>query len=128
VLSFTKYINELTITVDGETIFRVEKTEKLKSPTQTSLILEEPHPSKNNLTGMFHFNSFTHAEQIYKITHGPSLTLDYIDVEVSVNIEKEFHDQIRKTIRKGLPSTIHIKILFPSRDVSISLLNSYTTI
>ncbi len=116
VLSFTKYINELTITIDGETVFKVKKTQKSIPSSQRTF--KEFHTMNTLSTEMFRFNSFVYAEQIYKIAYGPSIILDYIDVELSVNIEKEFHDQIRKIIQKSLPSTIHIKLLFPSRNVS----------
>jgi hypothetical protein len=114
VLSFTKHINELTITVDGETVFKVKKIHKSIPSSQTTLAFKDID------TEMFRFKSFIHTEQIYKIVHGPSITLDYIDVEMSVNIEKELHNEIRNIIQKNLPPTIHIKFLFPSRNVIIS--------
>jgi len=114
VLSFTKHINELTITVDGETVFKVKKLHKSIPSSRITLTFKDIH------TEIFRFKSFVHNEQIYKIAHGPSITLDYIDVEMSVNIEKELHSEIRNIIQKNLPPTIHIKFLFPSRNVNIS--------
>jgi hypothetical protein len=120
VLSFTKYINELTITINGETIFQVKKSQKVKPSSQTTLTCKESNLTNPNSTQMLLCNSIVHAEQRYKIAHGPSITLDYLDVVMTVNIDKEFHDKIRDVIRKRLPSTIHIKLLFPSKHVSTS--------
>lgn len=122
VLSFTKHIHELTITIDSETVFKVKKIQKSIPSSQATFTFKKSHPMNNLHTEIFRFKSFLHSEQIYKIAHGPSVTLDYMDIELSVNIEKELHDQIRNIIQKSLPSTIHIKLLFPSRNVSISSL------
>jgi septum formation topological specificity factor MinE len=102
----------------------VKKVQKSIPSSQKTLTFKEPHSINNISSEIFRFKSFVHTEQTYKIAHGPSLTLDYIDVEMSVNIEKDLHDQIRNIIQKYLPSTIHIKLLFPSNNVSIlSFLN-----
>jgi hypothetical protein len=97
----------------------VKKSQKSISRSQTTLNFRNHHPVNNNHMEMLHFRSFIHTDQRYEIADGPSITLDYIDVTMTVNIDEELHDQIRAVIRKSLPSTIHIKVLIPSKDVNI---------
>ncbi|CAF3497440.1 unnamed protein product [Adineta steineri] len=115
VLSFTKYINELIIKINGFIIFKVNKTSK-EIPS-TKLSLASKRMNSNGEHNLLHFNSFLQTEQRFTIENGPSITLNHIDVQANVIIDKDFHKQIQKVLKKDLPSTIHIQFLFPSNNI-----------
>jgi hypothetical protein len=115
VLSFTKYINQLIIQINGTIVFQVNKTKKPVSSTKLSL------PSKrnnsNNEHNLLRLRTFVQTEQTFSILNGPSISLNHVDVQADVVIEKAFHKQIEGVLKKSLPSTIHIECLFPSNTV-----------
>ncbi|CAF4854390.1 unnamed protein product [Rotaria sp. Silwood1] len=115
VLSFTKYINELIIKINGNIVFQVNKT---KTPLlSTKLSLAAKRLNSNNVHNLLRFNSFTQTEQKFSIENGPSITLNHIDVQAELTIDKDFHKQIRNVLKKSLPSIVHIQFLFPSNNI-----------
>jgi hypothetical protein len=116
VLSFTKYINELVIKINGFIVFQVKKS--IKSISSSKIQLAFKKLSSVNEHNLLHFNSFIQTEQTFTIVHGPSITLNHIDVQASLVIDEEFHDQIRRVLKKSLPSIVHIQFLFQSNNVS----------
>jgi hypothetical protein len=115
VLSFTKYINEIIIQINDRIIFQINKTRKALSSMELSLITKRKN--SNNEQNLLHFKSFVQTEQIFHIMNGPSITLNHIDVEAEVIIDKDFHKQIESVLKKKLPSIIHIQFLYPSNTV-----------
>jgi hypothetical protein len=116
VLSFTKHINELMIKINGIIVFQVNKTTKLVPSARAALASKRLN--SNNEHHLLRFNSFVQTEQIFHIAHGPSITLNHVDVEASVMIDKDFHEQIRGVLKKSLPPVVHMQFLFPSSNVS----------
>ena len=120
VLSFTKYINEISIKVNDLIVFHVNKTSRpIDSTRETLTVTRLNSESEHHL---FHFHSFIQSEQTFSIVDGPSITLNHVDVETSVRIDKDFHDQIQRVLKKNLPSTVRIQFLLPANDVSFILL------
>jgi len=117
VLSFTRYINEIIIKINDIIIFQVNKTRKSLLSMKLSLT-----DKRNNL---LQFKSFIQTEQTFHITNGPSITLNHIDVEAEVIIDKDFHKQIQSVLKKNLPSIIHIEFLLPSNNVSFIFIYIY---
>ncbi|CAF3429660.1 unnamed protein product [Rotaria socialis] len=115
VLSFTKFIDELIIKINGHIVFQVNKTKK--SLVSTKLSLAAKRINKNTEHNLLRFNSFNQTEQEFSIQNGPSITLNHIDVQAQLTIDKEFHEQIRNVLKKSLPSTVHIQFLFPSNNI-----------
>lgn len=115
VLSFTKHINELIIKINGMVVFKVNKN--IKPVPSTKATLASKRLNANMDHNVFHFNSLIQTEQTFHIDQGPSITLHHVDVEASLTIDKEFHEQIRRVLKKSLPSTVHIQFLFPSNDI-----------
>ncbi|CAF4923582.1 unnamed protein product, partial [Rotaria sp. Silwood1] len=115
VLSFTKYINELTIKINGTNIFQVNKTRK--SLSSMKLTSTSKRFNFNNEHNLFRFKSLIQTEQKFSIVNNSSITLNHIDVEAEVIIDKNFHKQIQGVIKKSLPATIHIEFLFPSNNI-----------
>ncbi|CAF4112088.1 unnamed protein product [Rotaria sp. Silwood2] len=115
VLSFTKYINELIIKINGLTIFQVNKTKQTLSSPKLSLAANRLN--SNNTHNLLRFNSFIQTEQKFSIDNGPSITLNHIDVQAELIIDKNFHEQIRNVLKKSLPSILHIQFLFPSNKI-----------
>lgn len=119
VLSFTKYINELILKINGVIVFQVNKIKKPLSSTKLSLATKRINAS--NAYNLLRFVSFIQTEQTFSIHNGPSITLNHIDVQAELVIDKEFHEQIRNVLKKSLPSIIHIQFLFPSNQVCLSV-------
>lgn len=119
VLSFTKCINEIIIQINGVHVFRVTKT-KQRLPTK-ELFLTELTKHSNDQHHLLHFKSLIQAEQTFCITNGPSISLNHIDVEAEVVIEKDFHQRIQSVLKKSLPSLIHIEFLYPANTVCFLL-------
>ena len=120
VLSFTKYINEISIKVNDLIVFHVNKTSRPIDSTRETLTVTRLN--SENEHHLFHFHSFVQSEQTFSIVDGPSITLNHVDVETSVRIDKDFHEQIQRVLKKSLPSTVRIQFLLPPNDVSFTLL------
>ena len=120
VLSFTKYINQLIIQINGLTIFQVNKSKKEIQSTKLSLAAKRLNSNCEH--NLLRFNSFIQTEQRFTINNGPEITLFHIDVQAEVVIDKDFHQQIERVLKKSLPKTIHIQFLFPSNNVNQLLL------
>jgi hypothetical protein len=119
VLSFTKHINEISIKINDSIVFQANKSKKLVPSTKTTLTFKKPYPANDKT--MIRINSSIHTEQTFTIDHGPSITLNHVDVEASINMDKNLHDKLQQSLKKNLPSTIHIQLLFPSNNVSLTL-------
>ncbi|CAF1063458.1 unnamed protein product [Didymodactylos carnosus] len=115
VLSFTKYINELVIKINGLIVFQANKAKKSVPSTKTASAFKKLYSTNEH--HLLRFDSFVQTEQTFTIAHGPSITLNHVDVQASVVIDKEFHDQIRRVLKKSLPPTVHIQLLFPSNNI-----------
>jgi hypothetical protein len=115
VLSFTKYINQLIIKINGSIIFQVKKI--IKPLESNKLILAPKYFNTNNEHNLLLFKSFKQTEQTFSIENGPSIHLFHFDVQAQVAIDKQFQKQIEQVIKKDLPSTIQIQFLFPSNNV-----------
>jgi hypothetical protein len=114
VLSFTSNINEVSIKINGSTIFQVNKKKQqivsLNSATSTFEI--------NSISNMLRLDTFEQTEQTFSIANGPSITMIHINVEATVHIDEEFHSQIRRILKKDFPPTIRIQLLHAPNNVS----------
>lgn len=120
VLSFTKYLNELIIQINGQIVFQVKKTIK---PLENNKLLTAGKLLNENLDhNLLVFQSFKQTEQMFKIENGPSIELFHFDVQAKVQLEKQFQKQIEQVIKKSLPSTIQFQFLFPSNNVTTHVL------
>ncbi|CAF2700718.1 unnamed protein product [Rotaria sp. Silwood2] len=108
VLSFTKYINEILIKINGCTIFQVSKTMKIVPSIRSTL----PFKNTPSMSNMLIFNSFIQTEQTFSIANASSLTLNHVSVNAQVTIGEEFHYQIQRIMKKSLPSNVRIQLLF----------------
>ncbi|CAF4610275.1 unnamed protein product, partial [Rotaria sp. Silwood2] len=123
-LSFTTHINEISIKINGSIVFQVNKKKK----KIVSLTEETSTFNIKSISNMLLLNSFIQTEQTFSIANGPSMTLIHIDVNAKLNIDEEFHNQIRPILKKSLPSNMRIQLLYTSSDIvsklrSISLDN-----
>ncbi|CAF3521260.1 unnamed protein product [Adineta steineri] len=107
VLSFTRHIVNLVITINSLTVFHISK-KKYENPSIQNTFTFEPQPSINH---MLHINSFVVTEQIITIDNTASIVLGHITVEASVNVDQQFHNYIER-ILKRFPSTVKIQLLF----------------
>lgn len=126
VLSFTKYINELIIKINGLIVFQVNKIKKPLASTKLSLAAKRLNANQEH--SLLRFNSLNQTEQEFSIQNGPSIILNHIDVEAQLTIDKEFHEQIRNVLKKSLPSIVHIQFLFPSNNVRLFLIQNFIRI
>lgn len=117
VLSFTKYLNQLIIKINGTIVFQVTKTSKEIQSNKHSLAPKMFNTNQDH--SLLRFNSFKQTEQVFTIEKGPSITLYHLDVQALVTIDREFQRQIEGVLKKSLPSTIHIQFLFPSPNVML---------
>ncbi|CAF1073633.1 unnamed protein product [Rotaria sordida] len=115
VLAFTKYINELIIKINGTIVFQANKTRKTLSSTKLSTGAKKIN--SNNEHNLLRLKSLVQTEETFSIVNNSSITLNHIDVEAEVIIDKGFHKQIQDVLKKSLPSTIHIEFLFPSNNI-----------
>lgn len=107
VLSFTKYINELTIRINQKTVFKVTKTKKLISPTKLNSQFK-----KNSIHNMLRLDSFVQTEQIFSIEHGPSISLNHVSVDGTLIIDETYHNHVRRILKKSLPPNVQIQLLY----------------
>ncbi|UJR22115.1 hypothetical protein I4U23_025179 [Adineta vaga] len=114
VLSFTKYINELIIKINQKTIFKVTKTKK-PIPSSKS----RSQFKTNSIHNMLRLDTFIQTEQIFSIDHGPSITLNHISVDATLIIDENYHNHIRRILKKSLPSNVQIQLLYTPNDVII---------
>jgi hypothetical protein len=113
VLSFTKYINELVIKINQKIIFKVTKTKKSIPSSKSNSQFK-----KNSIHNMLRLDSFLQTEQIFSIDHGPSITLNHISVDATLIIDETYHNHIRRILKKSLPPTVQIQLLYaPSQIV-----------
>ncbi|CAF1527188.1 unnamed protein product [Adineta steineri] len=61
---------------------------------------------------MLSFNSYEQTTQTFNIMNGPSITLNHVSVQASVHIDDSFHQEIRQILKKDLPTTVRITLLF----------------
>ena len=113
VVSFTKNINEVSIKINGSTVFQVNKRKK----PIISLSKEESTFEIDSVSSMLHLVSFVQTEQSFSIANGPSINLIHINVTAKVNIDEEYHNQIRRILKKSFPPTIRIQILYTPNEV-----------
>jgi len=66
---------------------------------------------------MLHFDSFIQTEQIFSIDHGPSITLNHISVDATLIIDENYHNHIRRILKKSLPPNIQIQLLYAPNHV-----------
>ncbi|CAF1131373.1 unnamed protein product [Adineta steineri] len=115
VLSFTRHIVNLVITINSLTVFQVSK-KKYDNPSIQNTFTFKPQSSIHH---MLHINSFVVTEQIITIDNTASIVLGHITVEASVNVDQQFHNYIERTLKR-LPSSIKIQILFVPIDTIIN--------
>ncbi|CAF3536801.1 unnamed protein product [Rotaria socialis] len=116
VLSFTKYINEISVKINGDMVFNVKKTKVLIPSAQGKAQFKK----QSSVHSILNLNRFEESEQTFSITNGPSLTLRHIAVDAAVTINEKLHSQIQHTMKKRLPSNIQIQILYASNDLIAS--------
>ncbi|CAF2099972.1 unnamed protein product [Rotaria magnacalcarata] len=116
VLSFTKYINEISVKINGDTVFQIKKTKVLIPPAQGKAQFKK----QSSVHSILNLNRFEESEQTFSITNGPSLTLRHVAVDAAVTINEKLHSQIQRTMKKRLPSNIQIQILYASNDLIAS--------
>ncbi|CAF3997273.1 unnamed protein product [Rotaria sp. Silwood2] len=112
VLSFTKYINELIIKINQKTIFKVTKTRKPISSTKSNSQFK-----KNSIHNMLRLDSLNQTEQIFSIDHGPSITLNHISVDATLIIDENYHNHIRRILKKSLPPNVQIQLLYTPNNI-----------
>ncbi|CAF1395759.1 unnamed protein product [Rotaria sp. Silwood1] len=72
-----------------------------------------------SISNMLLLNSFVSTAQTFSIANGPSMTLIHIDVIAKLNIDEEFHNQIKRILKKSLPSNVRIQLLYvPTNTIS----------
>ncbi|CAF4688611.1 unnamed protein product, partial [Rotaria sp. Silwood2] len=112
VLSFTKYINELIIKINQKTIFKVTKTRKPISSTKSNSQFK-----KNSIHNMLRLDSLNQTEQIFSIDHGPSIILNHISVDATLIIDENYHNHIRRILKKSLPPNVQIQLLYTPNNI-----------
>lgn len=112
VLSFTKHIQQLIIKVNQEIVFKVTKTSKKSSDRKGQF-------NMNSIHNFFKMTQLTESEQTFSIENGPSIKLNHISVECNVIIDEQYHQQIRRILKKSLPPSIQIQLLYHSDNVKI---------
>ncbi|UJR18092.1 hypothetical protein I4U23_004992 [Adineta vaga] len=116
VLSFTKYINELIIKINGFTVFEIHKT-TTNMPSISGIL---PFQKQSSINNMLLLKSFVQTEKTFTITNNSAITLNHITVDAQVTIDEEFHNHIRRIIKKSLPPNIQIQFLFASSSLIAS--------
>ncbi|CAF1417698.1 unnamed protein product [Adineta steineri] len=112
VLSFTKYINELIIKINQKIIFKVTKTKKKIPSTKSNLQFK-----KNSIHNMLRLDTFIQTEQTFSIDHGPSITLNHISVDATLIIDDNYHNHIRRILKKSLPPCVQIQLLYAPNNI-----------
>ncbi|CAF1432853.1 unnamed protein product [Rotaria sordida] len=112
VLSFTKHINELIIKINQKTIFKVTKSKKPITSTKSNSQFK-----KNSIHNMLRLDSLIQTEQIFSIDHGPSITLNHISVDATLIIDENYHNHIRRILKKSLPPNVQIQLLYTPNNI-----------
>ena len=116
VLCFTKSIERLTIEINQKVVFQISKSKQIIEATKCSLASKQ-----FNLNSTDHqfvrLNSFIETEQTFEIENHSSIQLNHLDVQASIQIDKQFEKQIQQIIKKELPQTISIQFLFPKIEI-----------
>ncbi|CAF1298463.1 unnamed protein product [Adineta steineri] len=115
-LLFTKYIKELVIKINGFTVFQIHKTTAV-IPSIPDIL---PFQKQYSINKMLLLNSLVQTEQTFTIADGSSMSFNYITVDAQVTIDEEFHNHIRRIIKKSLPSSVQIQLLFASNSLIAS--------
>jgi hypothetical protein len=113
VLSFSKHINELNIKINDLSAFQVNKKKKNISP-----ISELSTYNCDSISNMLNLNSFVQTKQKFSITNGPSINLIHVGVQATLKIDEDFHNQIKRILKKSFPATVQIQLLFAPNNVS----------
>ena len=72
-----------------------------------------------SMSKMLNLESLVQSEQTFTIANGLSITLNHITVDARVTIDEEFHNHIRRIMKKSLPTTVQIQLLFAPNSVNI---------
>ena len=112
VLSFTKYIRDLVIKINEKVIFKVTKSKKTLPSSKPSSQFK-----KNSIHNMLRLDSLVQTEQIFAIEHGPSITLNHVSVEANLIVDENFHQHIRRILKKSLPPSVQIQLLYTPNNV-----------
>lgn len=94
------------IKVNQNTVFKVTKTKKPIAQRKSNSQFK-----KNSIHNMLHLDSFVQTEQSFSIEHGPSITLNHISVDGTLIIDENYHNHIRRILKKSLPPNIQIQLL-----------------
>ncbi|CAF1416514.1 unnamed protein product, partial [Didymodactylos carnosus] len=89
-------------------VFEVKKT-KTRLPSIKGM---SPFKKQGSITNMLSLNSFVQTEQTFTINNGSSLTLNHVTVDAVVTIDENFHDRMRRILKKSLPSNVPIQLLY----------------
>lgn len=69
---------------------------------------------------MLRLDTLTQTEQIFSIDHGPSIALNHVSVDAALIIDENYHDHIRRILKKSLPPSIQIQLLYTPHQVEKS--------
>ncbi|CAF3564368.1 unnamed protein product [Rotaria sp. Silwood1] len=117
VLSFTKHINELIIKINQKVIFTVTKTRKPISSTKFNSQFK-----MNSIHNMLRFDALVQTKQIFSIDHGPSIALNHISVHGTLIIDENYHNHIRRILKKSLPPRVQIQLLYTPHNIVMAQL------
>ena len=115
VLSFTKYINELVIKINDQVIFKVTKTKRTIPSSKSNTQFK-----RNSIHNMLRLDTLTQTEQIFSIDRGPSIALNHVSVDATLIIDEKYHEHIRRILKKSLPPSIQIQLLYTPHQVNKS--------
>jgi len=121
VLSFTKYINELIIKINGFIVFQIHKTTAIMTSIPGILSFKK----QSSINNMLLLNSLVQTEQTFTIDNSSTITLNHITVNAQVTVDEEFHNHIRRIMKKSLPPSIQIQFLFASKSVNMFNFSTY---
>lgn len=110
----------MTISINGEKCFTVNKTRKLL-PINSSAPAFKMCSSINK---MLLLKSLNHTEQCFRTTEG-SLTLNHVSVDTEVTVDDEYQEQIHRIMKKRLPSKIQIQLLYAPAQVIAHFMTSF---
>ena len=66
---------------------------------------------------MLRLDTFIQTEQTFSIDHGPSITLNHISVDATLIIDENYHNHIRRILKKSLPPNVQIQLLYAPNNV-----------
>ena len=78
----------------------------------------------SSLNEMFILKSQTQTEQCFSTTEG-SLTLNHVSVDIEVNVEDDYQEQIHRILKKRLPLKLQIQLLYAPAKVIMRLMISF---